>query len=158
MNLFDFFLLFLFFFFIISHAYPHSDGVAPRAKMNQQRSRRFRAAQEAEEARELATKVRQEAAANGQTVPHSLFYSCHSLITSLPLVPLTLIQLPEEKPGNGFDSNCITPGTEFMHKVARTLTQYAVERLASDPGFRDVKVSFKKDVYVYTSIVLCCFM
>jgi 5'-3' exoribonuclease 1 len=57
------------------------DGVAPRAKMNQQRSRRFRTAKETAEAVTKAQKA-------GTAVPDKLF-----------------------------DSNCITPGTEFMEKL-----------------------------------------
>ena len=51
------------------------DGVAPRAKMNQQRSRRFKTAKEMKEVVEKAKK-------KGEIIPE----------------------------GEGFDSNCITPG------------------------------------------------
>lgn len=51
------------------------DGVAPRAKMNQQRSRRFRTAKEM---KEVVDKARRK----GEDIPE----------------------------GDGFDSNCITPG------------------------------------------------
>ena len=62
------------------------DGVAPRAKMNQQRSRRFRSAKEVEENEK---KARQK----GET-------------------------LPTEKK---FDSNTITPGTDFMVRLDQQL-------------------------------------
>lgn len=51
------------------------DGVAPRAKMNQQRSRRFRTAKEMKA-------IVDKAKAKGEEIPE----------------------------GDGFDSNCITPG------------------------------------------------
>ena len=65
------------------------DGVAPRAKMNQQRSRRFRSANDSREARELKTQ----------------FGGIHAK--------------PNLQQGNPyFDRNAITPGTPFMEKLS----------------------------------------
>ncbi|XP_061162690.1 5'-3' exoribonuclease 1-like [Saccostrea echinata] len=81
------------------------DGVAPRAKMNQQRGRRFRSAREAE----LLEKKARE---SGET-------------------------LPTEK---RFDSNCITPGTEFMVKLHEQLKYFVTSKISSDPLWHGVNV------------------
>lgn len=81
------------------------DGVAPRAKMNQQRGRRFRSAREAEA---LERKARE----SGET-------------------------LPTEK---RFDSNCITPGTEFMVKLHEQLKYFVTSKISSDPLWHGVDV------------------
>lgn len=96
--------------------YMAIDGTAPRAKMNQQRSRRFRASKESSEKREAMAKIKAELRAKG-------------------------VILPEEK-GNQehFDSNCITPGTPFMHRLSECLCFYVHERLNSEAGWRGVKV------------------
>ena len=81
------------------------DGVAPRAKLNQQRSRRFRSAKDMAE----ATK-----------------------------------DLPTDDRGSVhvFDSNCITPGTEFMAKVSDVIKYFIRKKIKEDPLWRGLKVIF----------------
>ena len=78
------------------------DGVAPRAKMNQQRSRRFRSSKEAEK---LAATI---LARDGY--------------------------LPDE---DAFDSNCITPGTDFMLKLGLALRKWIEYKQETDNEWRD---------------------
>ena len=91
------------------------DGVAPRAKMNQQRARRFRAAQEARENQELEENVRKELLKTGQNIP------------------------PTKK---AWDSNVITPGTTFMLRLSEFLRFYVRKRLTEDKSWRHLRVIF----------------
>lgn len=78
------------------------DGVAPRAKLNQQRSRRFGSAKAAREARRGL-----------------------------------------ERSENEFDSNCITPGTEFMVRVCDQLRQFVRAKVAEGGAvWGEIKVIF----------------
>lgn len=95
------------------------DGVAPRAKMNQQRARRFRSAQEARELQELETNVRNELAAAGEQVPE--------------------LAALKSKP---WDSNVITPGTPFMLKIATFLRFYIRKRISTDSNWKNIRVMF----------------
>ena len=92
------------------------DGVAPRAKMNQQRSRRFRAAQEARERASTEVEVRKNLEEQGIAVPP-----------------------PSEKP---WDSNVITPGTKFMIDLSECIRFYIRKRIATDKAWKNIKVIF----------------
>lgn len=91
--------------------YMAIDGVAPRAKMNQQRSRRFRAAREAKEKAES----KEENDDNTEDIN-------------------------EEISNSVFDSNVITPGTPFMQLVSDSIKYYIHHRLSTQPGWSNLKV------------------
>eukprot|EP01129_Flabellula_baltica_P009271 TRINITY_DN3759_c0_g1_i1.p1 TRINITY_DN3759_c0_g1~~TRINITY_DN3759_c0_g1_i1.p1 ORF type:complete len:1308 (-),score=330.34 TRINITY_DN3759_c0_g1_i1:15-3938(-) len=87
--------------------YMAIDGVAPRAKMNQQRQRRFKSAKEA---REKIEQLIDE----GMDVP----------------------------PKSPFDSNCITPGTEFMERISKHLRFFVQKKINEDSAWRDIRIIF----------------
>ncbi|CUV06633.1 unnamed protein product [Cryptosporidium hominis] len=81
------------------------DGVAPRAKMNQQRSRRFRSARDLEFLKKMEEN--------------------NSIDTTQ---------------NNVFDSNCITPGTTFMHELRRQLEFFIYHQIHTDPLWKNLEV------------------
>ena len=112
------------------------DGCAPRAKMNQQRQRRYRVAREREreEARRAAEApppppaVPAPQEAGGDKGPEPA--GCAAPAPAPAPAPAA----EEEEGEPAFDSNHITPGTEFMARVSEQLRYFI--RCAADrpPG------------------------
>ena len=90
-------------------------GVAPRAKMNHQRGRRFRKARDQAEQSATETLLRKAFVSAGRTD-----------------LPPRIIQT--------WDSNMITPGTPFMSDLAQALHAYLESRVHTDAAWQGVQV------------------
>ncbi|KAL9138281.1 MAG: hypothetical protein Q9175_000507 [Cornicularia normoerica] len=96
------------------------DGVAPRAKMNQQRSRRFRSAQEAAQKDEDKKEFFRMLKSQNNGVVHE-----------------DATDIAQKKT---WDSNTITPGTPFMDTLAASLRYWCAYKVNTDPAWEKVKV------------------
>ena len=109
------------------------DGVAPRAKMNQQRSRRFRSAQEAKEKEE----ARKESLLLWKgKLPRKIFLQDIAKTSSAMGKEVS----EEEQNKVSWDSNAITPGTPFMALLAASLRYWVVQKMNTDPGWKNVRL------------------
>ncbi|EPY31707.1 5'-3' exoribonuclease 2 [Strigomonas culicis] len=97
------------------------DGVAPRSKMNQQRSRRFRAVDE-----------RFESDAINQRVSERIQRD---------------YKLPRPHTRSRWDHNVITPSTPFMERVGAALEWFIMKKLNDDPAWQHLLV-FLSDAHV----------
>ncbi|KAG9390053.1 5'-3' exonuclease N-terminus [Carpediemonas membranifera] len=100
------------------------DGSAPRAKLNQQRQRRFKAASD----------IRK---------------SLDALINKGILTGAEVADLMPDYTRTGdpmkdhiFDSNCITPGTAFMQRLHAHLEMYLATKVSSDPLYSGVDIYY----------------
>eukprot|EP01103_Thecamoeba_quadrilineata_P015656 TRINITY_DN5010_c0_g5_i2.p1 TRINITY_DN5010_c0_g5~~TRINITY_DN5010_c0_g5_i2.p1 ORF type:complete len:1677 (+),score=317.46 TRINITY_DN5010_c0_g5_i2:59-5089(+) len=82
------------------------DGCAPRAKINQQRQRRFRHAKELEETIE------------------------------------SLKSKGKKPPDSVFDSNCITPGTDFMRMLSECLKYFIRKKIDEDNVWKNLQIVY----------------
>lgn len=93
------------------------DGVAPRAKMNHQRSRRYMGIAEQADRKKAMEQIRQYRTSKGYP-------------------------MPKEGVVQPWDSNVITPGTEFMSKLDAYLRTFIAKQVSENPEWKNLTIIF----------------
>jgi len=120
--------------------YMAIDGVAPRAKLNQQRSRRFRNQKEVEIKAQMMAELSGQTQAGGTNGKGKAGLDATSdggFVGRLETHENTPVD--EE----AFSSNVITPGTPFLTSVSAKLQQFVQTQIDSGhPAYKDVRIIF----------------
>ncbi|CAF1301364.1 unnamed protein product [Rotaria sordida] len=101
--------------------YIAMDGVAPRAKLHNQRTKRFLQVKDTIEKTKQIERIKREIIANGGLLPKDNHQK-------------EQIKL--------FDENCITPGTPFMSKLSDCLLYYIYNRMNRNLAWQSIIVIF----------------
>ena len=99
------------------------DGVAARAKLNQQRTRRYRSQHDAQESRRSKEALLNKVAAARGFDPRT-----------------SMLMNKDKDPAGNFDGNVITPGTPFMMRLRRALEYYVRCRISASPYWASLAV------------------
>lgn len=116
------------------------DGVAPRARLNQQRVARFRVQREAAEkdAKRKTVEMREQATSRGG-------FEEASYVSHAPKVAQDGLCAADAipNPSQAFaDLNCIAPGTEFMRQLRNNVLYYLRMKLHQDCAWANLRVIF----------------
>ncbi len=106
------------------------DGVAPRAKMNQQRSRRFKSAKEIEEVEKAEEELRVKWEKEGKLAP---------------------------PPKKRWDHNAITPGTAFMHRLSKGIQYFIHKKILTENAWKNVSLLYCR-IFLILWIDKCDFL
>lgn len=120
--------------------YISIDGVAPRAKLNQQRARRFTHAKEVKEEGKFYFKDDCGSEPSGHRGTGII-----NNVDALSSSSAGGLEAVEETEGTGsgvFDTNAITPGTEFMHRLDLFLQEIISYKISTDEKWRDINVIY----------------
>ena len=120
------------------------DGVAPRAKVNQQRQRRFKSAAETLAGLEAAKAAKQAAkealaAVAAEEASDSDQEDQDDQDEENDQDEEDEAD-EEDEPKEVFDSNCITPGTAFMAELSQQLRYFIAHKMANDAEWQQIQV------------------
>jgi 5'-3' exonuclease len=120
--------------------YISIDGVAPRAKLNQQRARRFTSAKESNELGEVYFKDD----LGVEPIQHVSLNESTKKQKKNP--PSECKEAAKDEEGNYlkevFDTNSITPGTEFMCRLDIFIQNLIRQKMSTEPLWKNINVIF----------------
>lgn len=117
------------------------DGVAPRAKLNQQRSRRYKTAMDVVKS---GKKYMKQEESLGQAIKEVMGDELNGIVTDENINSEfeELVDMTDISDSETWDTNAITTGTVFMEKLDRFIQNYIQFKLSTSEEWKNLKVIY----------------